>query len=54
MDYHPCMLTCSGPARLAKASAVRESQPASGLLALVWLIGLYAIVVGIFYLVPYF
>jgi uncharacterized membrane protein HdeD (DUF308 family) len=30
------------------------SQPASGLLAVVWLIGLYAIVVGILYLVAYF
>jgi uncharacterized membrane protein HdeD (DUF308 family) len=30
------------------------SHPASGLLAMVWLIGLYAIVVGILYLVAYF
>lgn len=30
------------------------AQPASGLLAVVWLIGLYAIVAGILYLVAYF
>ncbi len=30
------------------------TRPAAGLLALVWLIGLYAIVVGILYLVAYF
>ena len=30
------------------------SQPASGLLAVVWLIGIYAIVVGVLYLVAYF
>jgi uncharacterized membrane protein HdeD (DUF308 family) len=29
-------------------------QPASGLLAVTWLIGLYAMVVGILYLVVYF
>jgi uncharacterized membrane protein HdeD (DUF308 family) len=29
-------------------------QPASGLLAVVWLIGIYAIVVGVLYLVAYF
>ena len=30
------------------------AQPASGLLAVVWLIGVYAIVVGIMYVVVYF
>jgi uncharacterized membrane protein HdeD (DUF308 family) len=30
------------------------TRPASGLLAVVWLIGLYAIVVGVLYLVAYF
>jgi uncharacterized membrane protein HdeD (DUF308 family) len=30
------------------------SRPASGLLAMVWLIGIYAIVVGIMYIVVYF
>ncbi len=30
------------------------SQPASGLLAVVWLIGLYAMVVGVLSLVAYF
>jgi uncharacterized membrane protein HdeD (DUF308 family) len=29
-------------------------QPASGLLAVVWLIGIYAIVVGVLYIVAYF
>ena len=30
------------------------AQPASGLLAVVWLIGMYAIVIGVMYLVVYF
>ena len=30
------------------------AQPASGLLAVVWLIGIYAIVVGVLYIVAYF
>ncbi len=29
-------------------------QPAAGLLAVVWLIGIYAIVVGVLYIVEYF
>jgi len=30
------------------------AQPASGLLAVVWLIGVYAIVFGVMYIVAYF
>ena len=30
------------------------AQPASGLLAVVWLIGVYAIVFGVMYVVAYF
>ena len=30
------------------------AQPSSGLLAVVWLIGVYAIVIGVMYIVVYF